>query len=133
MALDDVTVKNGCMSFIPGSQKLGPRDPIDLGNATEETLLEMFPLDERKRFSPVAVEMKAGSCTFHDGLTFHYAGPNVTESPRRAMVTIFMPGGTTYKKLEHLIGDRAGLSEGRNFTARCFLSLPGSDPCPPMV
>ena len=120
MALDDVTVRNGCMSFIPGSHKLGPRDPIDLGSATEDELLGMFPPDQRKKFSPVAVEMKAGSCTFHDGLTFHYAGPNVTENPRRAMVTIFMPGGTTYKKLEHLIGDRAGLQEGEEFHGKLF-------------
>ena len=125
MALDDVTVKNGCMSFIPGSHRLGPRDPIDLGNATEDTLLRMFPPEERKRFSPVAVEMKAGSCTFHDGLTFHYAGPNITESPRRAMVTIFMPGGTTYKKLDHLIGDRAGLSEGEEFHGPLFPVVAG--------
>ncbi len=120
MALDDVTVKNGCMSFIPGSHTLGPCDPIDLGNATEETLLAKFPAEQRKKFRPVAVEMKAGSCTFHDGLTFHYAGPNVSESPRRAIVTIYMPGGTRYRTLEHIVGDRAGLTEGEAFHGPLF-------------
>jgi len=126
MALDDVTVKNGCMSFIPGSHLLGPLSPIDLGNADEDALLRLFPAEERSRFAPVAVEMKAGSCTFHDGLTFHYAGANVTDAPRRAMVTIYMPGGTTYKKLEHLIGDRAGLREGEEFHGPLFPVVAGA-------
>jgi len=126
MALDDVTVNNGCMSFIPGSHKLGPRDPIDLGNADPEALLRLFPPGERSRFAPVAVEMKAGSCTFHDGLTFHYAGANVTDAPRRAMVSIYMPGGTTYKKLEHLVGDRGGFSEGEEIQGPLFPLVAGA-------
>ena len=41
------------------------------------------------------------------------------------MVTIFMPGGTTYKKLDHLIGDRAGLSEGEEFHGPLFPVVAG--------
>ena len=130
MALDDVTVNNGCMSFVPGSHRLGPRDPIDLGAAEAEALLKLFPPEERSRFAPVAVEMKAGSCTFHDGLTFHYAGANTTDAPRRAMVSIYMPSGTTYKKLEHLIGDRAGLAAGEVFHGPLFPVVAGEDELP---
>jgi ectoine hydroxylase-related dioxygenase (phytanoyl-CoA dioxygenase family) len=126
MALDDVTIKNGCMSFIPGSHKLGPLNPVDLGNTTDESMLELFPEEQRKNFRPVAMPMKAGSCTFHDGLTFHYAGPNVTDAPRRAMVTIFMPAGTRYKKLEHLVGDRANLVPGQEFDGALFPIVAGA-------
>jgi ectoine hydroxylase-related dioxygenase (phytanoyl-CoA dioxygenase family) len=108
------------MSFIPGSHKLGPLDPVDLGNTTDDGLLQLFPPDKRANLSPVAMPMNAGSCTFHDGLMFHYAGPNVTDAPRRAMVTIFMPEGTTYKKLEHLVGDRSNLTPGEEFHGPLF-------------
>jgi ectoine hydroxylase-related dioxygenase (phytanoyl-CoA dioxygenase family) len=72
MALDDVRVENGCMWFLPGSHKLGPLDPVDLGNASEDSLLAVLPEAMRKSVRPLAVELKSGSCTFHDGLTFHY-------------------------------------------------------------
>ena len=119
MALDDVTVERGCMWFIPGSHKLGPLPPVDLGNVSTDSPEAVLP----KSFAgvkPVAVELKPGSCTFHNGLTFHYAGPNVTDVPRRAMVTIFMPGGTTYKKHPHLIGDRSGLIPGEEYHGPLF-------------
>ena len=120
MALDDVTVQNGCMSFIPGSHKLGPLAPVDLGNAGTDSLLTLLPPGLKSASSPVAMEMKAGSCTFHNGLTFHYAGPNVTGNPRRAMVTIYMPAGTTYKALLHLVGDRAHLFPGDEIDGPLF-------------
>jgi ectoine hydroxylase-related dioxygenase (phytanoyl-CoA dioxygenase family) len=119
MALDDVTIDNGCMWFIPGTHKLGPLDPVDLGNASDDAFLGLLPEPYRSR-KPVSMEMRAGSCTFHNGLTFHYAGPNVTEKPRRAMVTIFIPAGTTYKKHPHLIGDRSNLEPGEEFHGPLF-------------
>jgi ectoine hydroxylase-related dioxygenase (phytanoyl-CoA dioxygenase family) len=120
MALDDVTVQNGCMWFIPGSHKLGPLDPVDLREASPESLLTLLPDEMRKNVKPVAVEMKAGSCTFHNGLTFHYAGPNTTQRPRRAMVTIYMPAGTTYRMLQHIVGDRGNLKAGEEFHGPLF-------------
>jgi ectoine hydroxylase-related dioxygenase (phytanoyl-CoA dioxygenase family) len=47
--------------------------------------------------------MPAGSCTFHNGLTFHYAGPNTTNRPRRAMITIYMPDGTHFNGADHVV------------------------------
>jgi ectoine hydroxylase-related dioxygenase (phytanoyl-CoA dioxygenase family) len=119
MALDDVTVDNGCMWFIPGSHKLGPLEPVDLGNATDDSILSVLPPEFRDR-KPVSMEMKAGSCTFHNGLTLHYAGPNVSDRLRRAMVTIFIPAGTTYKRHEHLVGDRGNLMPGEEFHGPLF-------------
>ena len=119
MALDEVTVDRGCMWFIPGSHKAGPLPPVDLGNVPAENNGPTLP--ERFRGQkPVAVELTPGSCTFHNGLTFHYAGPNITDIPRRAMVTIFIPAGTTYKPHPHIIGDRSNLSPGEEFHGPLF-------------
>ncbi len=119
MALDEVTVERGCMWFVPGSHKAGRLASVDLGNTTDKGPLSLLPASLRS-VKPVAVELKAGSCTFHNGLTFHYAGPNTTAIPRRAMVTIFIPEGTTYRKHPHIVGDRSGLQEGEEFHGPLF-------------
>jgi ectoine hydroxylase-related dioxygenase (phytanoyl-CoA dioxygenase family) len=119
MALDDVTVERGCMWFMPGSHKAGRLESVDLGNTSDEGPLSLLPASFRT-VKPAAVELKPGSCTFHNGLTFHYAGPNTTEAPRRAMVTIFIPSGTTYRKHPHIVGDRGGLQPGEEFHGPLF-------------
>lgn len=94
IALDDVDENNGCMMFVPKSHKVGKltnislHDPVNIFDFVQGT-----PLADRK---PVMVPLKAGSCTFHDGLTFHYAHANKTDKPRRAYAIIYMPDGTTY-------------------------------------
>ena len=118
MALDDVGLDNGCMHFIPGSHNFGRLDPVDLINP--QNLFNILPEAKNKKFEPVAVSLKAGSCTFHNGLTFHYAGPNKTDRPRRAMVTIYMPAGITYMHVPHIVGDRANLKEGQEFEGELF-------------
>jgi ectoine hydroxylase-related dioxygenase (phytanoyl-CoA dioxygenase family) len=118
MALDDVTVENGCMHFIPGSHKLGRLDAIDLINPQD--LFKLVPAAKNKKFESVPVPLKTGSCTFHNDLTFHYAGPNKTDRPRRAMVTIYMPAGITYTHVPHIVGDRANLVEGEEFDGDLF-------------
>ncbi len=45
---------------------------------------------------PVAVPMKAGSCSFHNGLTIHGANSNMTSGFRRAMTCSYMPDGNVF-------------------------------------
>ena len=95
LALDDVTVERGCMQFIPGSHRWGEFPPMSFKG--DGPALHAYLSDAQKaRWNPVPVELKAGSCTFHHGLTFHYANANTTSHLRRALVTIFIPDGITY-------------------------------------
>ena len=64
--------------------------------------------------------MSAGSCTFHNGLTFHYAPPNRSSAVRRAFVVIYMPDGTTYSGQRHICTDGLGLSIGRPIAGEMF-------------
>ncbi|MFC4304281.1 phytanoyl-CoA dioxygenase family protein [Cohnella boryungensis] len=109
IALDDVNEQNGCMAFIPKSHKLGKLTGIDfLEPQNIFDYVEGGQLDDRK---PVIVPLKAGSCTFHNGLTFHYAHANMTERPRRALAIIYMPEGITFSGASHPLTDGLNLSK----------------------
>jgi ectoine hydroxylase-related dioxygenase (phytanoyl-CoA dioxygenase family) len=45
---------------------------------------------------PVAVPMKAGDCSFHNGLVAHGAGANMTRGRRIAMTCAYMPVGSAF-------------------------------------
>lgn len=95
VALDDVTVENGCMQMVPGSHKWGVLD----GNFFEQDLDKLKADIEREsgqKFETVPIEMKAGQVSFHHCLTIHGSGPNVTTRPRRSLVLHLMPNGAHY-------------------------------------
>src|SRR5437588_835185 len=84
MILDDVDERNGCMQVVPKSHTWGRFEPINLINA--QSIFDLVPDPDSKKFTPAVMRMPAGSSTFHHGLTFHYASSNQTDRPRRAMV-----------------------------------------------
>jgi len=59
------------------------------------------------------IELRAGSATFHNGLTFHYAGPNKSDAVREAFAIICMPDGTRYGGERHMITDDLNLQIGQ--------------------
>lgn len=101
MALDDVTAERGCMQFVPGSHRWGEFEPISFGTGGP-ALFDLLTDAQKARWTPVAVERNAGSCTFHHGLTFHYTNANTTRQTRRALVTIYIPDGVTYAAEEKM-------------------------------
>lgn len=119
MALDDVDLVNGCLQFVPGSHRWGQYPAIALGTGRKD-LEAMLDPEHRARFKPVAMPMPAGSCTFHDGMTFHYATPNSSTRPRRALATIFLPSGTTYRKKGHCVTDPLNLPDGAPLEGEFF-------------
>jgi phytanoyl-CoA hydroxylase len=51
------------------------------------------------------VPMKAGSCSFHNGLTIHGAGANMTSGFRRAMTCAYMPDGAAFNGIKNILSD----------------------------
>jgi ectoine hydroxylase-related dioxygenase (phytanoyl-CoA dioxygenase family) len=49
--------------------------------------------------------MKAGSCSFHNGLTIHGAHANMTPGYRRAMTCAYMPAGSTFNGIQNILSD----------------------------
>ncbi len=94
VALDDATIANGCLRFVPGShrwgsQKLGtnddfsPRyDPAAVPAGAEVTV--------------VPVEVPKGGVSFHHSLTWHASAPNPSVAHRRAIAVHYMAGHTRY-------------------------------------
>ncbi|MCX5660737.1 MAG: phytanoyl-CoA dioxygenase family protein [Planctomycetota bacterium] len=95
--LQDATIENGCMQFIPWSNQgdLLKHRPIG-GDPAVHTLEVDEPLDASKA---VACPLKAGGATIQHGKTLHYTGPNRTDAPRRAWIINFgYPVGNTWQK-----------------------------------
>lgn len=86
MPLQDVTEESGCMQFVPQSmnQEILPHHPIS--NDPRIHGLEVDHLDANQ---VVVCPIPAGGVTIHHCRTLHYAGPNLTDEPRRAYIQIF--------------------------------------------
>lgn len=90
--LDDSTEENGCLQYVPGSQRWGLLDKPDLaGNMMG--IVDYLTPQQLKEFKPVPVETKAGEAIFHHSLTLHGSGENKSNQPRRAFViNVFADG-----------------------------------------
>ncbi len=100
IALDDATLENGCLFFLPGTAKTARFENANIGNDMG-ALFKMYP--EWKKMNSVAAPMKAGSCSFHNGLTAHGAHANMTSGWRRAMTCAFMPDGATFNGQQNIL------------------------------
>ncbi len=118
IALDDVDENNGCMMFVPRSRNVGKLNPISL--VEPQNIFDYVRDTDISGTRPVICRMKAGSCTFHDGLCFHYAHANRTDRPRRALAVIYMPDGTTYSGKPHVVTDGLGLAAGQPIRGSLF-------------
>ena len=116
IALCDVPVERGCMTFIPGSQKETDLRAQDLTDA--QSLFRMRP--ELQWAPRVTIPLRAGDCTFHHARCAHMATPNYTDDPRVAHIVIFIDAATTYAKQPHVVTDPLGLQEGQVIEGELF-------------
>jgi ectoine hydroxylase-related dioxygenase (phytanoyl-CoA dioxygenase family) len=102
VALDDATYENGCLFFIPGSYRRTTFENPGIGK-NMGAIFTTYP--EFKTSRSVAAPMKAGSCSFHNGLTIHGAHANMTPGYRRAMTCAYMPAGSTFNGIQNILSD----------------------------
>jgi phytanoyl-CoA hydroxylase len=102
VALDDATYQNGCLYFIPGSYRSTTFENPGIGK-NMDAVFDFYP--QFTSSSSVAVPMKAGSCSFHNGLTIHGAGANMTSGFRRAMTCAYMPDGARFNGIKNILSD----------------------------
>lgn len=100
VALVDVTLENGCMWFLPGTHKTATFDNVGIGPNMGD-LFKVYP--QWKSLKATPTPMKAGSCSFHNGLVAHGAGANMTPGWRRAMTCAYMPDGSTFNGQRNIL------------------------------
>lgn len=92
IGLDDSTLANGCVRYVPGSHRW-PLLPMPALAGDLEGLNAFLTPEQRAAFQPVPVELKAGEASFHHPLTVHGSFKNDTDQPRRgAVVNLFRDG-----------------------------------------
>lgn len=102
IALDDATEANGCLYFFPGSHLETTTENVQIGHNVG-AIFEVYPQFRNRPAASGA--MRAGSCSFHSGLTIHGAGANMTAGQRRAMTAAFMPDGCTFNGQQNILSD----------------------------
>jgi phytanoyl-CoA hydroxylase len=93
VALDEATLENGCLWYLPGSHKSARFDAIDIGSNLGG-IFETYP--EWRSIESVPAVLPAGGAVWHAGLIAHGAGANMTPRGRRAMTCAYMPDGVVY-------------------------------------
>jgi ectoine hydroxylase-related dioxygenase (phytanoyl-CoA dioxygenase family) len=93
IALDDATVHNGCLWYLPGTHLTAGFDAVDIG-PNLRGILDVHP--EWRAIESAAAPVPAGGVVWHNGLVAHAAGANMTNGGRRAMTVAYMPDGVTF-------------------------------------
>jgi 2-oxoglutarate-dependent dioxygenase len=89
MALDDADEANGCMRFVPGSQKAG-----EAGHQRAGQYIAQLKTDADESMA-VPVPLPAGAALFHHCQTLHNTQPNRSTRQRRAWVRHYIAADVT--------------------------------------
>lgn len=84
MPLQEATVENGCLWFLPGSHKWPVVVHRSIGGDVRVHGLEIA--DQSVIKGAVPCPLPPGGVTIHLNRTAHYAGPNESHVPRRALI-----------------------------------------------
>ena len=82
-ALEDATIENGCMHFIPGAHK-GPLKELHYRNAEGKMTFRTLDDTPWPDGATVPAEAKAGTLVIFDGRAPHLSGPNLSDKSRHA-------------------------------------------------
>jgi hypothetical protein len=125
IALDDVTVENGCMRFIPGShksKKLYNHHWVENPDLTINLVCDEDQFDESSAYN---LELAAGQLCFHDVYMIHGSHANKTDKRRAAFVARIMPGHCHY---DHKHGESMGRAHAvHDYGRRPLFQIRGID------
>ena len=90
--LDDSTLENGCVHYVPGSHRW-PDLPATGLAGDMNSIMSVLGDELREKFRPVAIELRAGEASFHHPRMLHGSYENRSDRPRRAtVVNVFRDG-----------------------------------------
>ena len=107
-----ITKRNGQMGFFVGSHKIKEEKFLNIFKGKVDQK-EIEGLPQIKGLKPEFVSLDIGDVSFHHGLTFHTAKPNITQKDRPVFTIIFFEDGSTRKNDQfHFSVDRAKIGIG---------------------
>ncbi|MFV1990319.1 MAG: phytanoyl-CoA dioxygenase family protein [Acidimicrobiales bacterium] len=118
LAVDDSTIENGCMQFLPGSHfdSVRPHRPISGNREDQHTLVT----DLRPEDVMVPVEISRGDITVHNEGVLHGSGGNRSVSNRRRAYI------NAYRSIETVRAERAqGFTHSHNDDPAVLASVDG--------
>lgn len=116
LALGNVTVEHGCMTFLAGTHQ---RDDLPVQMLHDrESLFSVAP--DLRWHERVTVPLQAGDCTFHHGRCAHMATPNLIDEARVAHAIIFIDRDTVYSGQHHVVTDPLELERGQRLEGELF-------------
>ena len=87
IAVDPMTVENGCLQVLKGSNRLGRLNHVAVGG---QMGADPERVDEAKKvLERVHCELEPGDCLFLHCNTLHSSAPNRSESPRTALLCCY--------------------------------------------
>jgi ectoine hydroxylase-related dioxygenase (phytanoyl-CoA dioxygenase family) len=120
IALVDVPVERGCMTFIPRQQN---RQGIRAVNLLDKT--DMFLASPDLTWQPrVTIPLRAGDITVHNSFTPHTANANDTDEYRLAQVNIYADADLNFNGKPHPVTDPLGLAIGAKLPDGEFPRVP---------
>lgn len=123
IGLDDSTVDNGCVHYVPGSHRWDLL-PITGLAGDMNAIQAVLNTEQWEQFNNyVPVELKAGECVFHHPLTIHGSFENRTQNPRRAVVINSVLDGVRSESNEPLLDGIPVIPAGQPLGGQFFPML----------
>ena len=126
IGLDNSSVENGCLQYIPGSHHWGLLNKTVLTGEMEGIKSFLTEKQIRKLDHPTPIEMKKGYASFHHPLLVHGSFENNSERQRRAFVLNVFADGTCSQSDEELLAGVPVVKRGHKMEGKFFpLLYPG--------
>lgn len=119
IGLDDSTVENGCIHYVPGSHRWPLLPRTDLAGDME-AIIDVLTDEQRDAFTPVPIELSVGHSSFHHPMTVHGSYANRSARPRRAIVLNFIRDGVCSDTDEPLLAGVPPIGRGNPLGGRFF-------------
>ena len=123
IGLDDSTVDNGCVHYVPGSHRWNLL-PVTGLSGDMNAIKDVLNAEQWQQFNRhVPVELKAGECVFHHPLTIHGSFENRTPNPRRAVVINVVLDGVRSESDKPLLTGIPVIPSGQRLEGQFFPML----------
>lgn len=116
----DVDLKHGAVNFVDGSSRW--EEDVAL-NFFDQDLSSLKDLRDSHDVHTVPAEIPRGAMSFHNCRTIHGSGPNLRDSPRRAIAVHLQPGENHF--VRRTTGDGNPVHHGNDTLVR---TTPAGDP-----